>query len=254
MCVCVCARAKALTTQVSATYGQHHAAACCTSSSFADTLQSRNRTDVASTSFFSPSSSSFSTWNKKRFFSTPLQRQAASPSLSTRKPLLKVKAAVGYPASISWWKKGGQFTNMREITSSHEFLEALSQAALQDKLVLVDFYSIGCRSCKALYPKICQLAAENPNLEILTVNFYDNKALCRSLNVNIMPFFHFYRGSEGRIDAFSCSLSKISKLREAVAKYQGGHHLLSKNITSPCSEQQNGLLVLPTLATVGAAV
>ena len=41
------------------------------------------------------------------------------------------------------------------------------------------------------------------------MNFYDNHALCKSLNVNILPFFHFYRGQEGLVDAFSCSLTKV---------------------------------------------
>lgn len=160
---------------------------------------------------------------------------------------MQVNAVVGYPASIAWWTKGNR-PNMREINSAQEFVEAIANAG--DKLVLVDFYSVACRSCKALHPKvpiyffcklardiqenlfllyclacnlqqflrvfvsrllqICQIAADNPDIEVLKVNFYDNNALCRSLNVNILPFFHFYRGKEGRIDAFSCSLTKVS--------------------------------------------
>ena len=49
---------------------------------------------------------------------------------------------------------------MREITSSEQFSDALSVAVEQDKLVLVDFYSTGCGSCKAIYPKVkCQFSA-----------------------------------------------------------------------------------------------
>ncbi|KAI5062498.1 hypothetical protein GOP47_0023037 [Adiantum capillus-veneris] len=170
-----------------------------------------------------------------------------------RQKFLQVKATLGYPASVSWWKKGGQHGNMLEISSSDQFYDALGAAACQEKLVLVDFYSVGCRSCKALYPKICQLAAENPNIEILTVNFYDNLAFCRSLNINVLPFFHFYRGSEGRIDAFSCSLSKIDKLRAAVAKYQADSPFLTNKIGSSCSELPKELVLLSSLTSVGAA-
>lgn len=68
-----------------------------------------------------------------------------------------------------------------------------------------------CWCFHLFFVQICQIAAENPNIEILTVNFYENVVFCRSLNVNILPFFHFYRGSEGRVDAFSCSLSKVNR-------------------------------------------
>lgn len=158
-------------------------------------------------------------------------------------------AVVGYPTSITWWKKGDQ-PNMREINSTQELVDALTKAG--DKLVLVEFFSVGCRSCKALYPKICQLAAENPDIEVLKVNFHDNVAMCRSLNVNILPFFHFYREAEC-IDAFSTSLSRINKLREAVAKHKRGR----VQITSPAPVTlTNEVLVgaTSTLATAGSAV
>ncbi|MCO5580285.1 hypothetical protein L7F22_034151 [Adiantum nelumboides] len=145
----------------------------------------------------------------------PLRISHHPPQIS-----LKVKAVVGYPASMAWWKKGN-LPNMRDINSAQEFVDAISKAG--ENLVLVDFYSTGCRSCKALHPKICQIAEDNPDIEVLKVNFHENNALCRSLNVNILPFFHFYRGQDGRVDAFSCSLTKINKLRAAVAKHKGGH-------------------------------
>lgn len=164
-----------------------------------------------------------------------------------RVTLLKVKAVVGYPASMAWWKKGNQ-PNMRDINSAQEFVDAITKAG--EKLVMVDFYSVGCRSCKALHPKICQIAEANPDIEILKVNFHDNNALCRSLNVNILPFFQFYQGHEGRIDAFSCSLTKINKLRAAVAKHKGGHVALpAPGPVVPVGNRKE-LLAMPTPALV----
>ncbi|KAH7290318.1 hypothetical protein KP509_30G042400 [Ceratopteris richardii] len=113
-----------------------------------------------------------------------------------------VKATLYYRASILWWKKGINYGNMHEITSSDQFYDMLSVATPQDKLVLVDFYPVGCQSFKA-----CQI----------TVNFYDNLDFCRTLNVNLLPFFHFYRNNV-KNDGFSSSLSKIDKLRAAVAR------------------------------------
>ena len=43
-------------------------------------------------------------------------------------------------------------------------------------------------------------------------DFDENKPMCKSLNVKFLPYFHFYRGAEGKLDSFSCSLSKVSKV------------------------------------------
>lgn len=161
------------------------------------------------------------------FQESSLQLIPAQNFRRQRQSTVQVNVTVGYPASMTWWKKTDE-PNMREIFSTDDFVDALTKAG--DKLVLVDFFSIGCRACKAMYPKVCQLAAENPDMVILKVNFYDNDSLCRNLKVNILPFFHFYRGGEGRLDAFSCSLSKVQKLRKAAEKLKFSGRLQS---TSP---------------------
>ncbi|CAK9210793.1 unnamed protein product [Sphagnum troendelagicum] len=51
------------------------------------------------------------------------------------------------------------------------------------------------------------------------VNINENKSMCKSLNIKVLPFFHFYRGAEGHIDSFSCSLSKLQKLKDAIAQH-----------------------------------
>nr|XP_016489039.1 PREDICTED: uncharacterized protein LOC107808982 [Nicotiana tabacum] len=40
------------------------------------------------------------------------------------------------------------------------------------------------------------------------MNFDENKSLCKTLNVRILPYFHFYGGADGLLDSFSCSLAK----------------------------------------------
>ncbi|KAH7416284.1 hypothetical protein KP509_14G084200 [Ceratopteris richardii] len=135
------------------------------------------------------------------------------PCHSTR---LQVYAGrdVAQSDGTKWWQKGGS-PNLRDVNSTQEFLSALSSAG--EKLVVVEFFATWCGSCKALYPKLCQLAAEHPDIDFLKVNFDENKSMCKSLNVKVLPYFHFYRGAEGRLDSFSCSLSKLSKLKEAIA-------------------------------------
>ncbi|CAI9761804.1 unnamed protein product [Fraxinus pennsylvanica] len=41
-----------------------------------------------------------------------------------------------------------------------ELVDSLLNAG--DRLFIIDFYSPGCGGCKALHPKICQLAEANP--------------------------------------------------------------------------------------------
>jgi len=58
--------------------------------------------------------------------------------------------------------------------------------------------------------QLCRTAKENPDIIFLKVNFDENKPMCKRLNVRVLPFFHLYRGAEGQLDAFSCSLAKVN--------------------------------------------
>ncbi|XP_019068730.2 thioredoxin-like 2-1, chloroplastic isoform X2 [Solanum lycopersicum] len=123
------------------------------------------------------------------------------------KPLLcfKVHATAAETDQPKWWEKNA--SNMVDIHSTQEFLDALSQAG--DKLVIVEFYGTWCASCRALFPKVCMIAEKHPEILFIKVNFDENKSLCKSLNVKVLPYFHFYRGADGLLDSFSCSLAKL---------------------------------------------
>jgi len=103
---------------------------------------------------------------------------------------------------------------MKEISSAEEFVNALGEAG--DRLVVVKFYSRCCNSCRAVYPKVCKLCRTLPDVILLKVGFEANKQLCRALGVKVLPFFHFYRGADGRLDAFSASITKFQKLKDAI--------------------------------------
>ncbi|XP_066366758.1 thioredoxin-like 2, chloroplastic isoform X1 [Miscanthus floridulus] len=117
---------------------------------------------------------------------------------------------------LKWWEKNAG-PNMIDIHSTVEFLDALRDAG--DRLVIVEFYGTWCGSCRALFPRLCRTALENPDILFLKVNFDENKPMCKRLNVKVLPFFHFYRGADGLLVAFSCSLAKIQKLKDAVAMH-----------------------------------
>jgi len=113
-----------------------------------------------------------------------------------------------------WWEKDAG-PNMIDIHSTVEFLDALRDAG--DRLVVVEFYGTWCGSCRALFPRLCRTALENPDILFLKVNFDENKPMCKRLNVKVLPFFHLYRGADGLLEAFSCSLAKFQKLKDAIA-------------------------------------
>ncbi|XP_073307935.1 thioredoxin-like 2, chloroplastic isoform X2 [Primulina huaijiensis] len=129
---------------------------------------------------------------------------------SPRKQLtsFKIHVNVAKTELPKWW---GRYAgpNVKGIHSTQEFLSALSEAG--DKLVIVEFYGTRCASCRALFPKLCRTADEHPDIVFLEVNFDENKTLCKSLNVKVLPQFHFYRGADGL--SFSCSLAK--KIKDA---------------------------------------
>ncbi|MCD7466397.1 hypothetical protein HAX54_003049 [Datura stramonium] len=124
--------------------------------------------------------------------------------------------SIGIRKAQKWWEKGLQ-PNMKEVTSAQDLVDSILSAG--DKLVVVDFFSPGCGGCKALHPKMCQLAEMNPDVQFLQVNYEEHKSMCYSLNVHVLPFFRFYRGAEGRVCSFSCTNATIKKFKDALEKY-----------------------------------
>eukprot|EP00798_Chlamydomonas_sp_ICE-L_P030811 gene30811-35842_t len=111
----------------------------------------------------------------------------------------------------NWWNKNSA-PNMIAVRDTQELVDALASAG--EKLVIVEFYAPWCGACKALYPKICKIMNERTeDVLFIKVSFEDNKEICRTMGVKVLPFFHFYRGAEGKVDQFSCTVSKIQKLK-----------------------------------------
>lgn len=115
-----------------------------------------------------------------------------------------------------WWEKSLQ-TNMEEIQSAQQLVDLLQNSG--DTLVVLSFYSPGCGGCRALHPKICQMAGMNPKAIFLKINYEKHRAMCGALNVHVLPFFRFYRGDEGRVCSFSCTNATIKKLKDALSKH-----------------------------------
>ncbi|KAK8919116.1 hypothetical protein KSP39_PZI021629 [Platanthera zijinensis] len=185
-------------------------------------------------SVFTPSGRPSSSLSSNRSpFSSPLPRLSIAPvNMFLGKKLgfefrkgkvadiilrpVPVKMTLSFPKATRWWEKGIQ-SNMKEIDSAQELVVSLLEAG--DKLVIVDFFSPGCAGCRALHPKICQIAGKNPDVLFLQVNYEMHKSMCYSLNVHVLPFFRFYRGAHGRLCSFSCTNATIQKFKDALAKH-----------------------------------
>lgn len=153
--------------------------------------------------------------NSDKIFSYSSSIGLAPLALTPRKLSLsfKVYATVEETEQPKWWERNAG-PNMIDIHSTKEFISALSEAG--DRLVIVEFYGTWCASCRALFPKLCRTAQEHPEIIFLKVNFDENKPMCKSLNVKVLPYFHFYRGADGQLESFSCSLAKFQKIKDAI--------------------------------------
>ncbi|KAG8097046.1 hypothetical protein GUJ93_ZPchr0013g35505 [Zizania palustris] len=78
-----------------------------------------------------------------------------------------VVVVLGYshPYEDKWWENNIKSSNMRNIESQEDFDKQLLLAS--DKLTIVVFFSPSCGACKALHPKVCQLAGMQPGLQFL---------------------------------------------------------------------------------------
>ncbi|XP_058761228.1 thioredoxin-like 1-2, chloroplastic [Vicia villosa] len=148
----------------------------------------------------------------------PSKHGKAKPSIN---PVLSnvsinAQATICVSKNLRWWKKNLK-SNMIEIHSAEELVHSLVNAG--DALVVLDFYSPGCGACKALHPKICQIAELYPSIIFLKVNYEELSSMCRSLHIHVLPFFRFYRGADGRVCSFSCTNTTIKKFKDAIAKH-----------------------------------
>ena len=97
--------------------------------------------------------------------------------------------------------------------------------------MVVDVYARWCAACRALYPKLCKIANEYPDVVFVKVNFDENKDLCKSLGVKVLPYFKLYRGTEGCVAQFSASIAKIKLLRAALVEHSAERCSLVPNQT-----------------------
>lgn len=54
-------------------------------------------------------------------------------------------------------------------------------------------------------------------LRLLAIDFPSSPTLIH--HHQVLPYFHIYHGAEGRVAAFSCTVSKFQRMRDALEEY-----------------------------------
>lgn len=67
------------------------------------------------------------------------------------------------------------------------------EAAIEEGLVLVDFYADWCGPCKMMLPTLERLDAENPGLKIIKVNVDSDHDLAVKHNIRGIPALVLYK-------------------------------------------------------------
>jgi len=131
---------------------------------------------------------------------------------------LTTKAVDHEAAATGWWTKGDIPPNFIHITGGVTALLDQLQAH-QKNLIVLDLFAPWCAACRSLYPKLLKTAAANPDVIFLAMNFDENKPVAKQLGIKVLPYFQLYRGSDGKVAEFSCSVAKIQRLRDALEEH-----------------------------------
>ena len=105
-------------------------------------------------------------------------------------------------------------------SSNNDGNDLASTSSSSSRLTVLEFYVPACPACRSLAPKLRQLAADNPDVDFVTVNGEaspEMSAAVEALGVDRLPFFAVYRKGGERVSAFACNLRRVAVLRAEIA-------------------------------------
>lgn len=127
-----------------------------------------------------------------------------------------------------WWTKDVP-ENVFTVTNVQELVDELEQAAANDQLVVFECFAPWCGSCKALFHKMKKICKEHSDVRFVLLNFEENRKLAKGLGIKVLPFFHFYRGADGKVEELTASISKISRVKDAIVRHKSPRCYLPAN-------------------------
>eukprot|EP00914_Ancora_sagittata_P029882 GHVO01059328.1.p1 GENE.GHVO01059328.1~~GHVO01059328.1.p1 ORF type:complete len:116 (+),score=21.41 GHVO01059328.1:39-350(+) len=102
---------------------------------------------------------------------------------------------------------------VKVVESVAEFDAALASGST----LLVDFYADWCGPCKAIAPKLVEMAAELPSVVFLKVNVDDLDDLAAKYEVSAMPTFMIFKDGK-KVDTLVGA--NVNALKEMAMKYK----------------------------------
>lgn len=125
-------------------------------------------------------------------------------------------------AGIPWYERERP-ANMCLLSNEEEVHQLMKAADEEGHLLVMDFFTTECYACKTLYPKLKQIAGENPDVKFAKINGFNEllRPFFDQSGVTKVPFFHLYRNKEV-VSKFSASLSpeKLAQLRSEIRKHK----------------------------------
>mmetsp|Transcript_20180 Transcript_20180/g.42807 ORF Transcript_20180/g.42807 Transcript_20180/m.42807 type:complete len:234 (-) Transcript_20180:422-1123(-) len=104
-----------------------------------------------------------------------------------------------------------------DVRSIQQLINELEEAG--DKLAIVAFHATWCQACRRVQPMLQEYVSDRSDVVLLRVNYDHNKSICKALSVKKLPYFHFYRGSQGKLADFSASKKTFHRLEDALAQH-----------------------------------
>ena len=136
------------------------------------------------------------------------------------------------PEPPKWWMKDVP-DNVRRVTSVQELVDELQESAANDQLVVFECFAPWCGSCKALFHKLKKICKENDDVKFVLLNFEDNRKLAKGLGIKVLPYFHFYRGSDGKVEEMTASISKIQRIKDGIVRHKSPRCYLPTSSIQP---------------------
>ena len=125
-------------------------------------------------------------------------------------------------APTAWWEEGEALPNLVSAATPHALAKAMLKGAMHgSRLTVLCWYGRQCPGCKALHPKLHQIAMQNPSVTFVRVEFGgETEALAKAMGIRLLPFTQFF-GPEGLHETMACSLAPdhLKRFRKALEKY-----------------------------------
>lgn len=187
--------------------------------------------DVPSSACFNPDSPRPTHPLSSRIFTSPTLTGPRGAILTRSAPDASPEADPEKPTE-GWWTKDVP-DNVVRVTSVQELVDQLEDAAAKDQLVVFECFAPWCGSCKALFHKLKKICKEHDDVKFVLLNFEDNRRLAKGLGIKVLPFFHFYRGADGKVEELTASISKIDRVKDAIVRHKSPRCALPSNSIRP---------------------